>query len=226
MANTNYTSLGQMVKAGDYEALKNYLEAQNEKALKAFEEINPQGLREIDALLFHSMKYTNERQLDIMELLIKFGANPNVSNKDQVTILMQACGANNVEAVKALLKQDGIDVNKKDGSAVWDAGHYAVNADAVEAFAELVNAGLDPKAVSTMNGRSYLHYAASEGFDKMCDALIAYGVDPTVEEKIDDCIAAEFVPNDEQFTPLLEKLEEYRTQFKGTKSDFDFSSSF
>jgi len=210
-----------MIKAGDYEALKNHLESRTALQLKELEQVGSNGLRDIDSLLFYSMNYKSERMVDILTLLLNFGADPNVTNQNGTTLLMSAAEANNEEAIKVLLNSKDIDLKKLDATGFSMATHYAVRANAVQAFQALIDAGMDAHYVCPLHGKNYLHIAAAEGNTEMCDLLISLKVDPTLEESIDNSLASELVPSDESFAPLFDKIEEYRNSVKQHSTGFE-----
>ncbi len=218
---SKYKSVGEMIKAGDYEALKNNLESRNDKQLAALEEIGNSGLRDIDALLFYAMDYKADRMMDVLELLVTYGANPNVIGANQITVLMKASAANNVAAIDFLTSQPNINLNARDAGGFLSAAHYAVQNNAVEAFNKLVEAGVDPHYVDPISGKNYLHYAAYECHAEMVDALIALNVDPTLEDAVDNALPSEMVQEGEEFAPIFDKIEEYRNKVKQNNTGFE-----
>lgn len=218
---SKYKTVGEMIKAGDYEALKNNLESRNEKQLAALEEIGNSGLRDIDALLFYAMDYKNDRMMDVLELLVSYGADPKVEGANQITLLMKAATANNVAAINFLVTQPDINLNARDAGGFLSAAHYAVTSNSVDAFNKLVEAGVDPHYIDPISGKTYLHYAAYECNAEMVDALIALKVDPTIEDAVDTALASEMVQDTEEFIPLFEKLEEYRKSVAKNSTGFE-----
>ena len=218
---SKFKSVGEMIKAGDYEALKNNLESRNDKQLDALKEIGNSGLRDIDALLFYAMDYKADRMMDILEILVSYGANPNVIGANQLTVLMKASSANNVAAINFLTAQPDINLEARDAGGFLSAAHYAVKSNAVQAFYRLVEAGVDPHYVDPISGKNYLHYAAYECHAEMVDALIGLKIDPTLEDAIDNAIPSEMVQEGEEFEPIFDKLEEYRNSVKQNNTGFE-----
>lgn len=233
MTTQKYKSLGQMVKAVDYEALKNYFDSADENALKQLNEVNEKGRKNIDLLLQASIVAKGERQLDIVDLLLKQGADINMADKNGMTLLMAAAAENNVESLNFLINHPDVDVVKLD-EIFKKATHYAVLNNAVDAFTILFNTGkFDINEKTSLREETYLHMAAQEGHVEMCEKLMELGIDPTIEEALEGSLAASFVPEGqdidgqphpdaEKYNMLFEKLEDYREGFKKNTNSFDF----
>lgn len=219
---TKYTSISQMIKAGDYDSIKANLESRNDAGLAQLKEIESNGMKTIDALLFFATKHQTPRQGDIISILVEYGADINISDKNGITILMSACANNNKEMVAALLQIPSLKKDKLDNSGQSTAMHYAVKDDAIDCFDLLVADGADVNYVCMMTGRNYLHIACAEGSEKIVDRLISLGVDPTLEDALESAVPAEYVPSSEKFNSLFEKVKEYQEKQTNTVDPFAF----
>lgn len=229
-----YKSVGQMVKAGDYEALKEFFTTTETSVLNAIKEVNEKGTRDIDSLLQFAIAAKGERQLDIVELLIKYGANINMTDKNGATLLMVAAQNNNLETMRFLMQNPNIELNKID-EIFKKATHYAVMGNAVEAFDLLYQTGqFDINEKTMLAEETYLHFATQQGSVEIAYRLMELGIDPTVENAVEGSLAAAYVPEVEdnedgspgadadKYNKLFEDLENYREKFKKSNNAFDF----
>lgn len=97
-----------------------------------------------------------------MRTLLAHGADPKLTTKDGVNALMIAAGLGTTE-------QD-------------TTGRYKTEEQAIEAIEILLNQGLDIDAVDS-RGRTALHGAALQGYDKVVNALAEHGAKLDVKDK-------------------------------------------
>lgn len=215
-----YKSVAQMVKAGDYEAMKGYFDANPDK-VKEYAQPGDTA-RTIDVLLMTAAQHKSERQVDIFELLIANGADINAVDKNGTTLLMMAASNNDTALIKTLLEVPNINVRQMDENFTM-ATHHAISADAVEAFQVLYETQkFDINELKDiLSGMTYLHWAAKDCNQKVCQMLIDYGIDATVEDA-EGILASEYVPEKPEYEELFDKIEAHRNTQKSTKSAFDF----
>lgn len=119
-------------------------------------------------------------QLDIIQLLVKAGANLNSPDKFASTPLIHAAEAGQLEAVRDLI-QAGANIdhpNHGGMTALLDATWYG----RLEVVRYLIKHGANPNAHST-DGQGALHYAARKGAIQLVRLLIKSGVDPNTEDQ-------------------------------------------
>lgn len=109
--------------------------------------------------------------IELMEILIKAGADVNGKDNLGSTTLDYAAGAGNVDAIKLLLAR-GARMKNEDGRE--SALNAAVQAEKAEAALVLLQAGADP---NVKKGPSVLHEAAKTGLVKVVDYLLKKGAD-------------------------------------------------
>ena len=197
-----YKSLGQMLKAGDFdtllEDLKKMLESGELKNFNKRTIDNP--ISEFDELLFHFPKYacktvqledgtiesTNEllpRSMEFLEFALKNDANPEAYMKNGENCYLKACEAKNSSIVQYLIENPykKVDINYADGMGN-DGLFYATMAESTEVIELLVKKyGFNPSKQNFLsNNESYLHFACGHGKEKSFDKLIELGADPTV----------------------------------------------
>ncbi len=89
----------------------------------------------------------SENSLDFLSTreLLEAGADVNAVNKISKTALIYAASENHVDCLRVLATARGVDLNKIDIiHNDWNALHYAILQDNVEAVRTLVDAGADP----------------------------------------------------------------------------------
>jgi ankyrin repeat protein len=113
--------------------------------------------------------------LDLVELLIRAGANPKAANRYGVTPLWLACTNGNAAAVVLLLKA-GADPNTvlPEGETVLMTAARTGRVDAVKA---LVEAGAAVNTKEGWHGQTALMWAAAEGHPAVIQALVEHGAD-------------------------------------------------
>lgn len=170
---------------------------------------------------------------EIVEQLLRYGAQPNVAGRYGRSALIHACDRG-YQIVAELLLQSGADAKAVDDKN-WDAltmaayrGHKplvklliphnsnsldralmvaAVGGD-VEVVEMLIQAGAHMK-VSNATGRTPLLLAAENGHQNVCAKLLSYGADPL--EKDDTGNTAALLAETKGF-PLLAEMLEAETQ--------------
>ncbi len=211
-----YKTLGEMVKAGDYDVLCEKLqETKDSGKLEDFLKI-PQGrlICEMDVLLLYATQYKNDRSKEIIQKLIEFGSDVGCRDANGITPFMTAAHGNNVDSMK-LFVEVGYDAFDED-NGVHSALYHAVKGDAPEAIEYLVKEiGIDIDKVDA-HGRVVFHYAASDGLEKSVDKLIELGANPMIETKYDEdgAIPAELVPEGDDWEEMAAKLAQYYYDFK------------
>jgi ankyrin repeat protein len=122
---------------------------------------------------------SQEGYVEIIKLLVEFGADVEGCFNDDMTALFNAAGHGNLDVVKTLV-ECGANVNKaqKAGTALHNASAYG-HAQIVEF---LIDRGADIKAVDE-DGVSALQFALSNAHDEVADLLIAKGAQKYVVDK-------------------------------------------
>lgn len=213
-----YKSGGEMVKVGDFDAIKALLERHKETDnCKKLKDTEDRIMSELDALLWYAPKYNkNKQQKDIIKLLLEYGANPNCSDASGVTPIITAAGWNDLETFKLLIN-NGADPKKCDHSS-FSPLYYAIKEESIDIIDYIVKeCNIDIDEIDPISGKTVFHYAAYACLQKTIDKLIELGADPTIEDMIDDAIPSEMVPDDKENEELFVKLEEYRAKYKNGK---------
>ncbi len=114
---------------------------------------------------------------EIVDLLIKAGADVNTTDDEGQSPLYQAAAAGNDLCIKHLLTAPGIDINKQ-----TDYGWTPLNGAAEKGHPECVRALLDAPGIdvnlANVNGWTPLYWAASEGHTECVKLLLtAPGID-------------------------------------------------
>ena len=124
---------------------------------------------------------TDGDNLDLVELLIRAGANVKTANRYGVTPLWLACTNGNAAAVVLLLKA-GADPNTAlpEGETVLMTAARTGRVDAVKA---LIEAGAAVNAVEGWHGQTALMWAAAEGHPAVIQALVERGADVHARSK-------------------------------------------
>ncbi len=108
--------------------------------------------------------------VEVVQALIKNGADLNAKDKDSKTALMIAAEYGHLEVVKALLN-NGADVNAKAKNFNKTPLMFAAEYGHVEVVKALLNNGADVNAL-TISGLTALHYAIHKGSFKVVETLI------------------------------------------------------
>lgn len=99
--------------------------------------------------------------LDIMELLLKTGADVNSQNSWKISPINIAMLKNHNGCVKRFLEEPNVDVNGKDdkGRTLIMLALSALDDDSFEFISFLLKKGADPN-IADLNGSTSLHYIA------------------------------------------------------------------
>lgn len=120
------------------------------------------------------------RQMDMIDLLLKYGARPDVQKRDGgAMILHRMAGRGETEAVKKLLAA-GADIEAIGGNGT--PLMHAIMAGTPEAFKILLAAGANPFFFNA-EGTGLLHFAAANDRLEIAQILMDLGVDPRLENK-------------------------------------------
>lgn len=128
-----------------------------------YQEIN----NENQTALFSAVSFGHS---EIVDILLKHGANPNTTRKDDITPLYMAVHDNNLEIVKLLLKAKNIDPNYSLSSL-----YMAVTKGNINIVKELLACPkLDPNKTYHLNDQDYspLYLAVSEGTVEIVEVLL------------------------------------------------------
>jgi len=112
-------------------------------------------------------------------------ANPNGRDKDGATVLIVCCGRGYKDIVDFLLTSTlimAVDVDAQD-SVGSTALHHAVMKNRLEIAKLLLDKGNANPNILDKYGRSPLHWAVSNGSEKIVDLLIEYFADATLRDK-------------------------------------------
>ncbi len=207
MSETNkkqYKSLGQMMKAGDFEALlSDLIEMKQKDTLKDFcKTTSTNPISEFDDLLFFFPQYackvikkekeepiiTNElhpKAMEFLEFALANGANPNAYMKNGENCFLKACEIKNTDVLNYLInnKYNKVDLTHTDGMGN-NGLFYATMSEATEVMEYLVKEqGFNVNQKNFLsNDESFLHYACGHGKEKSFDKLIELGADPTLQD--------------------------------------------
>ena len=101
---------------------------------------------------------------DVLDALIKAGADPNLEAKGAGMTPLMCCGFNSANLKK--LVRIGADPDATAGSRKETALHYFIRWSMESACRELIKAGADP-SVTNKNGVSATDFAFNEGYDEL-----------------------------------------------------------
>lgn len=208
-----YKTMGQMVKASDAKALKDYVEKAKEQGYWDEDKIN--------ACSQLGWAAAAEGSVDTMTVLLEKGsADIDYSDKRGLTPLAAAC-ANNHPAMIDFLLSRGADPCKTpiDGRSLL---MLAAAHDAIDAIRVLKTRGFDLEEKS-LDGRTALHYAALGEDDKTATGavktLIELGANPTFIDDIGDdggCLPEDYV--DEESDVAYGLLSQYRKDWEAGRT--------
>ncbi|HNY12257.1 MAG TPA: ankyrin repeat domain-containing protein [Candidatus Wallbacteria bacterium] len=116
--------------------------------------------------------FVSEENFEQTVKMLEKKADPNVSDKNGVTVLMIAASAGNIEIMKALIKA-GAEVNAKNSRGVTPL-MFAAGKGHAKAAALLIKAGSDLNA-KTSTGITALKYANEKGFPEVAAMLKKVG---------------------------------------------------
>lgn len=120
-------------------------------------------------------KRNSPASLDIVVLLLKYGAQVGAKDKGEATALHKAAFAGNFEIAKALIEA-GADTNASDHNGTTPLMDAALGMDDVRMAELLVKNGADVNA-REVQSLSALFYAAAAGHDQILQYLISEGAD-------------------------------------------------
>ena len=264
-----YDSIGEMLKHQDFKTLLSKLiQYQNDEADLEVLTIAVPGapISELNKLLFSLPNYalkkiTPEEEeagqkpskelcegvLEVVDQILKMGADPNLTHANGVTSFHTACQINNPAIAQALLdnpytvyniEQDikesrKADLNKGDGQGKRGF-MYAVLADATDTMEFLaLERGYDiNERVFLLDNRTAFHYACGLEKEVVIDKLMELGADPTVLDNFAEmpeqrvpAFDPEIHMEDEfsqeelaKWDELYEKVGNYRKKYQQTKS--------
>jgi hypothetical protein len=218
MAKTQYTSLGQMIKKGDFTKLLEELsEAQkDEKYLKGLLD-NSNGPSELEGLLYFIPQYSldenkklRENTIECVDKIIDLGAYPNTVFKSGITPFMQACQYANKEYVEHFYIKAKPDCNLGDGRGARPL-YYAMMGENIEVLDYLVKdlgANLDYKMI-LLDGKTVFHSACMELKEKSILKLMELGARPDIYDDNEN-YPCQLIPSfDDEIYDESEKDEEY-----------------
>ena len=205
-AKPRYTSLGQMVKAGDAQALEEMIDS-----MKSSSTWNENHTEMVNKLLWHAAA---DGKLECVKVLIeKAGAELTEEDTNGNTPLLIAAASNNPAIIDYLLsKGASLDDRTVDGMTplIVAATH---NADL--SIQKLIQLGCDIDETA-LDGRTPLHFAALGNEEKTSNealkTLMDLGADPTRKDAMSDAFAEEYVDpeSDESYAALCQ----YRTDWE------------
>lgn len=201
-----YSSLGQILKAGDSAAMEKII-----KDHKEMERWDSSMKDNVTQLLWHA---AGMGHVDIARILMDEGeATMDHMNASGVTPLLAACAGNQPAMIDFLLSR-GAELSETtvDGKTPL---MVAAEADAVAAIQKLVDLGADIDETA-LDGRTALHFAAlgvnETTAAKSVTLLMELGADPTLADQISGHIAEEYIS--EEFDEVFANLGQYRKDFE------------
>ena len=201
-----YSSLGQIVKAGDAATLDEWVSGiVTNKAKSTMSEEETQDM--FDKLLWHSFRGGHNDCAKV--LLDKGGATLSFGDEDGVTCLLAAAMSNNPDTIDTAIAA-GASLSETDCDGRTPA-MLAADADAEKCLTRLFELGVDPDEQS-LDGLCAMHIAAAKGSKKAMDVLIASRANPTLEEMMDGAIPSQFV-DQEDHPDMYDALEDYRSKW-------------
>lgn len=135
------------------------------------------------------------KSVEFVKLLLKFGANPNIKNKENFTPVFEAIRSEDVEILKVLIDA-GADINMiihtTRGFLSWSSPlryAYSRNSKAgVEMFTTLLFSGANPNIQDNITKETILHYVATRistiniQFVKAIDILLNAGANANISD--------------------------------------------
>lgn len=113
--------------------------------------------------------------VDVIKLLIKYGASINKKAHDPIKVPLQtACAYGQIEVVKFLLKQDNLEIDAH-GENNETALLIATHGENYKIVELLLKAGASIKATTYHQGRTALHLACENGNFDIVTVLLEYG---------------------------------------------------
>jgi ankyrin repeat protein len=120
--------------------------------------------------------------MDLVQLLLDAGADPNIGNKLDITPLLQASRYGNAGMISALLDSGA----KLEVAAIGTetALMAAARSGNVEAVKVLLDAGANPNATEPLDNQTALMWAVAEGHQEIVTVLIDAGADPDMQARV------------------------------------------
>jgi len=168
------SEISQIIKTNDYKKLESFLSRYSSQ-------INVDRTNEYGKTML--MEAAQNGSANVVDILLKYGANPNTATKSGKTALHFAINAMNVNSVKNLLKYKYIDVDAKDSSgtnALMHCAETSSNASAYEIAKLLIDHGADVKALDSdgMNALDHLALSVKGGNVEIAKLFVQQGLKP------------------------------------------------
>ena len=119
-------------------------------------------------------------RLDVLELLLGNGADPNAVNHDGTSLLHYAAESGILQGIKLLLDAKA-DITIQDSVEGETAAHYAISSGKPAALALLLQRGTNPNAMDNEDN-TLLHCAAEAGDIRSIEMLLLAEADPTLQD--------------------------------------------
>jgi len=163
-----------IIKSNDYKKLESFLSRYSSQ-------INVDKTNEYGKTML--MEACQNGSAEVVDILLKYGANSNTATKSGKTALLFAINAMSVNSVKNLLKCKYIDVDAKDSSGSNALMHCAENSSSPEAYhiAKLIiDHGADIQAVDSdgMNALDHLALSVKGGNVDIARLFVQHGLKP------------------------------------------------
>ena len=152
-------------------------------ALKSAIKSNPTSLNELDSKLGWAPLYRSTilGNLEVAELLLALGADPNIQNRLGETSLHQAAEKNSLSFTELLLQYKAkVDIQQNDGDTPLHLASAHGNHEIVKI---LLEQGANPNIPNTVLGRIPLHYACEKNHFKVIEVLLSYNSQADFEDK-------------------------------------------
>ncbi|ORX83807.1 ankyrin [Anaeromyces robustus] len=168
------TEMLQIIKNNDYKKLESFLSRYNSQ-------INVDRTNEYGKTML--MEAAQNNSADVVNILLKYGANANTATKSGKTALHFAINSMSINSVKNLLKCKYIDIDAKDSSGTTALMHCAEtssNNGAYEIAKMLIDNGADVKATDSdgMNALDHLALCVKGGNVEMAKLFVDHGLKP------------------------------------------------
>ena len=126
----------------------------------------------------HEINIVPLENIECLEVLLKYGADPDSYNRAGITMLMKACKQKETAAMRLLIKY-GADVNKLCHPKLEQkrALHYAVMTGSIPVTKLLLDAGTDTRQTQEFRFPP-LEFAVTQDKVDVCHLLLEYGAEP------------------------------------------------
>lgn len=126
------------------------------------------------------MKAITEDKFDIAHMLLKAGADPNITPKGALPAILYAMNAKNRDLIEALVKSEAdLNFKTKSGQTLL---HQVTKKKDVELMELFLKNGANPNA-QTKNGTTPLMLAANSGCEPCVKVLLKADADPEIKNK-------------------------------------------